>query len=468
MKKNLLTLAVAAAIGTLASPAFAVIDISAAPTAAKLYAKELIIAPGTTTPITDDFLDITVPLGFGVSNTQTRYVRFDLINGNWNNNPTNPVDLTIPADPLANITLSAVTATYVIYQVTAGTNIAPTDLVAFALGTGVVADGVDVIDKTQSVSLKYSLYETGPAALAGDTGGRLSTQTGVIARIGTGIAFTTAQPLDPKTAEVSDLYKSFIVADGQNAAETLVEIGRVDVGAVPGVSDPSGAAVALSQLVDPGTKLVLTTSKTYASTTAGGLYLAFGGCTNAPVYLATGLTANTVNFVIDENTLPNANVCYQATGTTPIEVQDFTIALDVSPDAGPPVADTTDFPGIAVGSFDRNGTVLRAPFAQTNSSTFNWVQLTNVSGIAAPFTVTCFNETGTPVAGVTGQSVPANTSATWNMFNLCPTNAASTRAVEIILAVPRGSVMGSVVRQNKTEGTSGFDGMIGNSINGNN
>ena len=66
------------------------------------------------------------------------------------------------------------------------------------------------------------------------------------------------------------------------------------------------------------------------------------------------------------------------------------------------------------------------------------------------------------MAGLAG-SVPANSGVRRGVNSVsglgCP---AGTRGVELTMAVPTGTVIGSVVRQNVTTGQAGFDGMVGN------
>jgi hypothetical protein len=57
--------------------------------------------------------------------------------------------------------------------------------------------------------------------------------------------------------------------------------------------------------------------------------------------------------------------------------------------------------------------------------------------------------------------VPANKSKVIGFGGTgCPTS--TTNAIELTLAVPEGSVSGTLVRANKTTGDSSMDGLVGN------
>jgi hypothetical protein len=147
-------------------------------------------------------------------------------------------------------------------------------------------------------------------------------------------------------------------------------------------------------------------------------------------------------------------------GTTPIEAQSFTIFGDMVPAAG---TDTSDRGPLALGDFDRNGTVLKAAFAESATAGTGYssaAHMTNLGASAAPFTVRCLTNVGS-VAGTPG-SIPANTAVRYGVNSTlgCPADG-TLRGIELTFAVPEGRVIGSVVRQNVTTGQASFDNMIG-------
>lgn len=160
-------------------------------------------------------------------------------------------------------------------------------------------------------------------------------------------------------------------------------------------------------------------------------------------------------------TPPNTSrdICFQATGTTPIAAQTFTVAATVVPAAGSTTASRSAIPA---GEFKRNGTILKAAFSDstTASGVTMAVHLINTSGMDAPYTVRCLLNNGS-AAGTPG-TVPANQGQRVSVVNgLGCTGDGTLRGVELTFALPEGNVIGSMVRQNVSTGQAAFDSMLG-------
>jgi hypothetical protein len=253
---------------------------------------------------------------------------------------------------------------------------------------------------------------------------------------------------------------------------TLAKIGTVTYAPNETVSNPAtGLALTpanMALFTAAGTKLVLTGADL---TAASGLFLAGTGGTCAAPGASTagsGLTATAVDFVIDASAVgtdpavganTGREICFQATGTTPIAAQDFTVAAAVVPVVG---TSTANQAAIAAGNFKRNGTILKAAFADTTkaSGVSMAVHIVNNAGIPAPYTVRCLLPASS-VAGTPG-TIPANTARregiTAGMG--CPADG-TMRGIELTFAVPEGNVIGSIVRQNVSTGAASFDSMVG-------
>jgi hypothetical protein len=251
---------------------------------------------------------------------------------------------------------------------------------------------------------------------------------------------------------------------------TLAEVGKVSLGTA-NAKKPDGTAVALPDILGPGTAITLTGADLSAAIgVAGvplptGLTLNNGACAPGAGIPSTSRTATGANFVLPGVVAPfvDWSLCFEvsATNTTPIAAQSFTADVAPGPVANVP---TPDVPAVAAGTFVRNGLVLKAAFAETTtaagiSSTAN---LTNTTGNPAPFTVNCVLNTGS-VAGTPG-TLPARTAQRFALGTNglgCPSNG-TLRGVEIVFGTTPGSVIGSIVRQNTTTGQASFDNMVGN------
>lgn len=447
MKRFLLSATAAAIVTGWTGVAVAAVDLDTG-VGLSTYASELVT--NNVTSLNGAALDVTHKLGFGVSDTQTRFVRYTLTNGVFKTGVI-PGNLTVPGA----VTVAqggGVGQNFVIFQYTAAGNQLETQAVAFALGT----IGVTVTDKSSGVSLNYQLYETAANAAAGGSTGLLASRSNTVAGIGSGLTFTTTP--NTTTAEVSDEYKTF----KNGITTTLAKIGNLTLQATPAVLRPvDGLQVVIGDLVAAGTSVVITTDSNWNPVAAiTDVYLSTdancGGVGNA----AASRTANTTTIVMNATESLGYGVCYKANGTTPIEVQNFTIAADVVPAAN---TDTADRGPIALGNFDRNGTVLKAAFAETAGSGTGFstsANMTNLGASPAPYTVRCLTNTGS-VAGTPG-TIPAGTAVRYGVNSTlgCPSTG-TLRGIELTFAVPEGRVIGSVVRQNVSTGQASFDNMIG-------
>lgn len=438
--------AIAVAFSGLASAA---VDLDTG-TGANTYASELIT--NGTTAIDDDNLDVTHTLGFGVSNTQTRYIRYDLTNATLNT-AANANDLTVATATVALVQGGGAGDNYAIFQITAGADYAANQAATFDLGSGASADGIKVTDKALPSRLTYSLYESAADAVTGGSSGRLSNKSATIAGFSSGLAFTVAT--NTTTADVTTLYKNFKAGSGGFVAATTANIGDVTFNVNSNVK-PDGTATAIGDLVAAGTKLILKGSDLAAAAVVNGVYISTDAACGGVGVGPTGLTSTQVEFAIGASAQAGLGLCFEANGSTPIAAQDFTLEADVVPAPG---TDTADRAAIAAGDFDRDGTVLKAPYMGGAAGQFTSVQMANMGNNDAPYTVRCFAPSGTDQPGI-GGTVPSGNTMDIYMNNLgCQAGA---DAVEFTFAVPTGTVNGTLVRRNTTSGDSAFYSLTGN------
>ena len=458
MKKFVLAAMAAAAAASFSGSALAV-DLTLPTPVPDNFASELVTAGTTAVKTTTVITD----LGFGVSPTQTRFIRYDFTNSKIGAGGIVAANLVIPGVAAADVVLSsggAAGGTNVIFQITAGAaGVAQNAPVTLTLANGLVPTVLGPIDAT------YRLYETAAAAVAG--AGQLAGDAGNIIGFSSGVALGATQNTNTVAVASSPTYTNFFVAPVAPPplpTSVLAEIGKISLG-TNAAKDPNGVLVTLPQILGAGTAITLTGTD-LAAADAAGLFLSTVANCGAAAIAGTSRTATSVSFVLPAPVAPivSASLCFQvpAANTTPIAAQTFT--ADVAPGAVPGVP-LPDVPAVTAGTFIRNGLTLKAAFAETTTASgiSSAAHLTNTTGNAIPFTVNCVLNTGS-VAGTPG-TLPARTAQRFALSANglgCPSNG-TLRGVEIFFATTDGSVIGSIVRQNTTTGQASFDGMVGNS-----
>lgn len=465
MKKFLFSAMTAAALATLSSGAFAVVNLDDG-TGAVNYASQLVV-PGTTA-LTGAGVNVTSTLGFGVSTGQTRFVRYDLTNAKFKAAVV-AADLTGPAANVVVAQGGAAGSTFVIFQMTATADVPQTQTVAFASGTG-GSTGMVIQSAGAPVAMTYSLYEDAPSAAAGGAAGRLSTASATVAGLVSGLAFSTVQNnTTVDVASTGGTYTHFL-AGLPGTTTSIAQIGTVSIGAATGVLDPiTGVQVLYPAIVAAGTKLVLKGDFGAAvtpSTASTGVFLGVdgGNCGAAGTAPTPATPTTAANFVTDDTPAVAKPLCFTVTAANAIKIpaQTFTVEADITAAAG---SSATDLPPIDAGKFIRNGLVLKAAFAETTgvSGVSTAVSLSNTSNNPAPYTVRCLVNSAAVVAGTPG-TVPAMSSTRQQLGSPgmgCPTNG-TLRGIEITFSSVPGSVIGSIVRQNTSTGQASYDGMTGN------
>lgn len=327
-------------------------------TGAKKYANELIstVTPVTvvdtvnaTTPYVQGTLgapfDVSSKLGFGVSKTQTRFIRYDLTGVEFGQT-VDKLDLVI--ENATDKIVAKQDATYVIFQVTATADLPQNHPV------GMTIHSLKVTDKLHPATIKYSLYENAFQASAGLAPGRLAVIDGVtIADFTQGLDIAVGDK-NRTTADVTTKYLEF----KNGVGDTLAKLGDVRYTVIGGVLNIHSDEVELGDLIKEGSKLVITTNKSLAS--AADIYLAtVAGCGNIDKSAETPLGSNTAEIILDDIDRGTREVCYVANGDAPIAAQDFQLAAIVVPEDN---TSTQNVDADTLGYFIQDGTVLRVPF----------------------------------------------------------------------------------------------------------
>jgi hypothetical protein len=423
----------------------AALDLTASAPNALTYASELV---GATTSLTGVGIDLSHEIGFGVSNTQTRYIRYDLTNGTFTN-AVAAADLVVGASTVAVVQGGAIGGNYVILQITAGADYAATQLVDFALGTV----GVTVTSTASAASISYSLYETAAAAVAAGATGRLASASEAIATFGTGVDLTITP--NTSTASVEALFKEFTTG---SPAATEALIGTITtLGAKTGVVTPAGVQVVWTDLVAAGTKLVV--EGDFGA--AGSITIDNADNCATTTYTGTLNATNTsADIVLDTNTLTGQGVCYTVTGATAVPEQTVTAALDVVAAVG---ATTADLAAQTLGTIDHDGTTLQSPWFNAGTAYISRFVLTNTGGTDAGYTASVITEDGnvcTTGTGTTG-TIGAGKQLVVLASDICTDFSGNNRgAVEFTIAAPNSTIQGVYNIVNKTTGSISVSNMM--------
>lgn len=451
MKKYVLK-ATALAIGALVgSSAFAAItstvDLDAG-TGAQTYAKELTYA---TLSGGANKLNTTNKLGFGVSNGQTRYIRFDLTNAKFTAaslaaSPVVGTDIDVGAGAVSAALVQGGGAgdAYVVYQISATSDLAASAVVQLKIAQ------LNVTTTTTAVRIRYSLHETATSAQGAVSSNTalLSSTSGDEAKFDTGLQFVvSASPTT--TASVETSFKNFKTGGGY-VTTTKANLGTLTVDKTA-VKKADGTAVAFSDLVAAGTKIVVTGDFSVRAgaddaTKKTSVFLdSDGDCstgTGAQINSNTVPSGTGAEFVIDTTAQSGASVCYVVDGTSQIPAAG-PYKAQVSVVAAASTA-SASFADKNLGSIDRDGTELQAPFATIYAGTGNRAVIISQHSADAAVVASAITEDGvTCNTGTTNFTLKAGKQLFINASDVCPTLTVGTRfALKFIIAAPNSKISG--------------------------
>lgn len=438
MKKFALKVTAIAAGALLAGASFASVNLDTGVTTGT-FAKELNFSSTGGTAISG-LKVISTKLGFGVSGAQDRYIRVDLAGAKLAGAAAG-VNVVNSTTAFANSTVvagGAVNDTYVIYQVTAAAGgHAASDAIAITMPNFYVTNG-----NAASVTATYTLYETAVAAVNNAAGTNLYTASGALVKFANGLSF--ALTTNNTTADVSQSFKKFTAATTTGATPATpsiltARIGSFAYGTVAGVKVADGVTdVALSDLVTAATKLVF--AGTFGATATNGVFVdANDACVT--VLPATVNTAKTSADYTVGTSATTANLCYTVTGSTAVPAQSVTAALDLTAAVGSSAADIA---AATIGTIDRDGTELQAPFTTIHPDYLSRIVLTSTHSADAAVEATIITESG--VTCPTVNAIPtllAGKQLVVNVKDICPALSAGTRlAVKLTIAAPTTTIQG--------------------------
>jgi hypothetical protein len=470
MKKFLLTATAIAALSAISTSALAV-DLN---TGAGLvtFASELIVdnttvlqGPGAPDPS----LDVTHLIVPGVAASANKWFKYTLTNGTFGTAVVGTdlviAGLTSPPD-IVKVLGGNVGDNYVIFQVSppGNTPVAQNATATLNLGSG--AGEVKVGLKASPILLTYEMHETLCSAQGTCVLELNDSKTNTFAAFASGYTFAVTPNMT--TAEVATEYKTFV--DGITTLRA--EIGKFTHKATPNVFTPLGAQVLITDLLAVPTRLFVKTEADWSSLGAfgGGVYISgvANDCASAasPGQNQTAVSPFTIDIGLSTNEFTDRTICYQASGTAPIQAQKFEVSMVTGEKPGVP---PLDVPYTFAGEFKRNGTFLKHAFARRTIASQGFsheIHLANNTTTDANFYVLCYREGQPLMNGITNGVVPANKGAVYNIGSGTKglgCNTDSLRAIELIFDRPNGSVWGAVVRMNAS-GDYSYDTMIGSQL----
>lgn len=476
------------AIGSLfaASAAHAVVNlIPATPTGSVAYASEIkfpLVAPGlpnTGTSVTTPAgpFDVTFALGFGASNGDTRFVRFDLsngatwgtalVNGNLADNMAMSANLT--AGNITVVSGGGAAQSFVVYQINiTGVGLLQTAQLNFA------PPSISPASTSAPVAITYRLFETGTLAAAQTS--PLATATGNMITFSPGVLFSFGTPQAETIAATTGFTKFCAPNPNTNvpgtagcAASTSTDLNAL-IGTITSykndtnVRDATSAALG-ANVVTPINGLTATTGTavTVAGNFAGvtAVYyidaMAPAACTSAGSTAGT-FTSTLATFTFGTSSLVGANVrslCATVNGTTSLAAQTFTGTY--TPVAGSAAYTAPAPTTAAVGTWVRDGVELQSPWFNFASTAYiSRFFLTNTGATAAICTPVAFGEAGnvltlgqfgnSSAAGTNTVTIPANGQLQILSTDIVASaSVASRAAVRFTCAAPSSDIQGRYV-----------------------
>lgn len=448
VKKNQLAIAIAGVLGVSMS-AHAVVDIDN-PTASK-WAAELLVDDAAAPVLVDgvgNLLDLSTTIGFGVAETEVRYLRLDLTNARFNAVPvcehTSSVN---DASGACNQELGGINNSYVVYTLTAGdiNEVLPSDVInfSFAANQGIkrTAEG--------NITVRYTMHNGELSADNNSATGRLVDKSAPYIEF-LDVVDLTGTPVPNAVSDVATEFKQF-----RNGKLTAA-IGQITyrnnpetVNTVNSVTAPTDATTAVLGNVIGSATLTVSGDFTATQDVVGGVgqgtytaainkvfFAANSDCTG------TLLTANSVNpttavFNVGTTTLDPGYLCFQANNATPMVPSDYSVEFTATANTGYSVENQNL--GV-LGRIVQNGTVLDSPYFTLTSGYISRFYLVNNGTTDVTYTTTIISDSGNAVTAGAAASgtLPAGTNLQINAADLAG-----------MASKPRGAVRFTLVGDNR-------------------
>ena len=482
VSKNKVTLLSLAVAGLFATAAQAQITVDPVPgTGAKTYASELKFpaagllvggAPVTTTTI----------LGFGLSNLQDRYIRYDLVGGATFALQVIAGDLVVTTSTPAVVQGGAPGDSYVVFQITSTANVP-------ASGTAVLtpqAAGIKIPTATGQ-QIRYTLHETAVSAQTVGAGpnpgganvnnGRLVDKTADLVKFAKVLGFTM-NASTPETSAATSLFKSFcapnpntglpgtagcLVANTDNIAVvgTVATYGLLNITTLDLTST---AITALTTVLASATLTATTDATTFQAAGTAGFTNGTANCAVLGTAGAVNATFTTLTYTLPAPTaaatpLAGATaLCYGVDGTTTVGPQKFTGSFNPVYTASYTGAAAVPVNAVPMGEIVRDGAELQSPWFSFGGTRYiSRFFFMNTGAGPATCTSTALAETGNTLtvgsAATTGFTIPAGGQVAVLATDVASAATGATRAaVRFVCLAPTANIQGRYVITDTTSG----------------
>jgi hypothetical protein len=458
INKKILAVAVASALSFNAS---AIVNLDA-DTGSLLIAAESIgatdLSDGTNSTIglvklTGANLTVAVDIGFSIAKTTSKYVRYDLTNGEF--------ETIVDIDDATNTAVTLVSAGGV------GENFAVFELAA-DVGTITAADTI-TLDATYAMtdgaalSIQYRLFETAQEAVTADTDG-LAGENGTIAGISS-VVTGTFSTVAVAQAKVASQFQDFD-GNGDETNNLNVIQGTALVDVTPATTTTDGAT-----LFD-GTSLGFGAAKmTFSGNFTFGMFTYNGATWSVDDEGDLIVTGSAV-----ENIDGTVTVDYAAS-TFEVDLEDTDGTVDVAVKGAYSavltgvIATGVTTPSTAVGTFtEASGTItydtttISVPYLTTFSDYKQRLYIVNASGQPASYTTTFVSEDGTLTddASETNGTIPANSMKMILSSNLVAISGDTTRTSATIEIEAQGSAITATSQTVAQDGSTDTVELFGN------
>jgi len=412
--------------------------------------------------------NFSAKIGFGVSASQTRYIRLDYTNATLDVAHGTVIGTDLEAatttgaldgtgGSIAKVAGGAIGDSYVIYQITPAIGISAAEIIDFAV------PNLRVTSTGSAVSVSMQLHETAVSAVAGTTGAALLySKSGNLVTFASALNFALVPAT--QTAAVETSFKKFCSVSATTCDATTAVVtkglGTIAYNAVATSLTRAGAAPALTDLLT--TADVVVAGDFTAAAAAGSVFIDSDNnttqCDTASLTGTLNTAKTTATFAVNTTAVTAAAngpyLCYTVNGTTVLPVQAVTARLDVL--TQPADTTTASVAAATVGNIAHDGTELQAPWFSGASGWISRFALTNTGSTAGTYTAAVITETGNVCTTGTGASgsIPANGQLTVNASDICTSFSGATRgAVVFTVASPTSSIQGVYNLVNATTGS---------------
>ena len=283
-------------------------------------------------------LDLVSEVGFTVGTGESRFVRFDLSNGEFGAAPV--LTIATAGNASASLSTGGDGESFVIFEISSDQDIVSGDVVTLQSAT------FDV-DPDESVVVTYRLYETGAGAVNELQASLLVTETA------TAIEFDSANTGDftdanEIVATVASGFRLFDTSVDGAVSTTVATLAEIDVSDLvdAGTINPDGTPFGVDDLIDVASDLIITgdfSSGTFTVSESACGTAVSGAATvtlnsdedEATVVTAADLDTAALFFCLDVSGLPSDEIIER--GEYSVEIEED----EISDEAGEVVYDTT-------------------------------------------------------------------------------------------------------------------------------